>query len=606
MPETEENMPRLALTDGRESLEENKVTEKETVEVVKEAKKRKAMAPRSEAWHSFTKIKENGSDVVKEARCNYCKITIKCDSKTNGTSSLGKHLKICKKNPNKIDDDKQPVLQASASQDGSKSSLTAWRFDPEMLKDAFTEMIITDELPFAFAEKQGFRKFMSKACPKFGVPSRRTSTRYVVVAYNTEKEKLKRFFKKSCERVCLTTDTWTYSQQQSYMCVTAHFIDEQWQLQKRIIGFFIVKGHKADDIGKNIERCLVDWGLEKVFTITVDNASPNNGAITYIAKVSNKAKTSILEGKLLHMRCAAHIVNLIVQDGLKELDTSVMRVRAAVKFIKSSPSRIGRSKKCAELEKVNTKAFLFLDVVTRWNSTYKMLVAAVAYEKVFERYADDDPYYAHDLNGEKQPGVPDSDDWANAAKMADFLKNFHKLTLHVSVTLCPTAHIFFHEVAELNILLRSWCGNSDTLRKEMAKRMIAKYNKYWGDHTSFNILVFVAVALDPRYKLGNYTKIATLEMFGEVKGELVWAEMNKTLTELFEEYGKKYGTSDKEIQSEEAKKDKEMETKGGLMRSLIAKRMKMNNCGVTSSKSELQKYLGEETEEHSSKFDILG
>ncbi|CAO2144646.1 unnamed protein product, partial [Urochloa humidicola] len=143
-------------------------------------------------------------------------------------------------------------------------------------------------------------------------------------------------------------------------------------------------------------------------------------------------------------------------------------------------------------------------------------------------------------------------------------------------------------------------------RKEMAKRMIAKYNKYWGDHTSFNILVFVAVALDPRYKLGNYTKIATLEMFGEVKGELVWAEMNKTLTELFEEYGKKYGTSDKEIQSEEAKKDKEMETEGGLMRSLIAKRMKMNNCGVTSSKSELQKYLSEETEEHSSKFDILG
>jgi hypothetical protein len=34
--------------------------------------------------------------------------------------------------------------------------------------------------------------------------------------------------------------------------------------------------------------------------------------------------------------------------------------------------------------------------------------------------------------------------------------------------------------------------------------------------------------------------------------------------------------------------------------------MKLNNCGVASSKSELQKYLGEETEEHSNKFDILG
>jgi hypothetical protein len=242
----------------------------------------------------------------------------------------------------------------------------------------------------------------------------------------------------------------------------------------------MVKGHRADDIGKDMEKCLAEWGLGKVFTITVDNASANNGAVSYMAKVTNKSKTSILESKLLHMRCAAHIVNLIVQEGLKELDISIKRVRAAVKFIKSSPSRIAKFKKCAELEKVNTKAFLALDVVTRWNSTYNMLKVAVAYKKVFERYAEDDPYYAIDLNGEKQPGVLDSDDWASAAKMAEFLEHFHKLTIRVSATLRPTTHIFFHEVAELNILLWSWCESSDPLRNEMAKRMLAKYNKYWG------------------------------------------------------------------------------------------------------------------------------
>jgi hypothetical protein len=495
-------------------------------------------------------------------------------------------------------------LQATASEDGSKPGITAWRFDPEMIREAFTEMVISDELPFAFSERPGFRKFMSKACPRFFVPSRRTTTRDVVAAYNNEKEKLKKFLKKSCERLCLTTDTWTSSQQQSYMCVTAHFIDESWQLHKRIIGFFLVKGHKADDIGKDLERCLVAWGLDKVFTITVDNASANDGAVSYIGRVSNKSKTSILQARLLHMRCAAHIVNLIVQDGLKELDTSVKRVRAAVRYIKSSPARIGKFKKCAELEKVNTKAFLCLDVVTRWNSTYNMLNAAVAYEKVFERYAEDDPYYTIDLNANKQPGVPDSDDWENATKMAEFLQHFHKLTLRVSVTLHPTAHIFFHEVAELIILLRSWCESSDPLRKEMAKRMLVKYNKYWGDHTSFNILIFVAVALDPRYKLSNYTKIATLEMFGEVKGEEVWKQMTQTLTELFEEYEKKYTPSEKVTKSNEEKREDEEEG-GSLMRILIAKRMKMNNCGVSVSKSELEKYLAEEVEPQTSKFDIL-
>jgi hypothetical protein len=41
---------------------------------------------------------------------------------------------------------------------------------------------------------------------------------------------------------------------------------------------FMVKGHKADDIGKDMEKCLAEWRLDKVFTITVDNASANNGA----------------------------------------------------------------------------------------------------------------------------------------------------------------------------------------------------------------------------------------------------------------------------------------------------------------------------------------
>jgi len=35
--------------------------------------------------------------------------------------------------------------------------------------------------------------------------------------------------------------------------------------------------------------------------------------------------------------------------------------------------------------------------------------------RCFERYAEDDPYYAIDLTTDKQPGVPDSDDWARAA-----------------------------------------------------------------------------------------------------------------------------------------------------------------------------------------------
>jgi hypothetical protein len=168
-------------------------------------------------------------------------------------------------------------------------------------------------------------------------------------------------------------------------------------------------------------------------TITVDNASANDSGVKYLRRQMNSSKTSIADGKYLHMRCAAHIINLIVQDGLKEVDRSIKRVRAAVRFVKASSSRLAKLKEIAQLEKVDSKAFLTLDVCTRWNSTYDMLAAACTYEKVFTRYPDEDPYYTIELLSEVKPGVPgpgvpDEHDWDNARKLADFLKHFAKIT----------------------------------------------------------------------------------------------------------------------------------------------------------------------------------
>jgi len=67
----------------------------------------------------------------------------------------------------------------------------------------------------------------------------------------------------------------------------------------------------------------------------------------------------------------------IVWDGLNVVGKSGKRVRAAVKFIRQSPSRLQRFQECAIAEKIESKASLSLDVPTRWNSTYKMLSTAL-------------------------------------------------------------------------------------------------------------------------------------------------------------------------------------------------------------------------------------
>ena len=42
----------------------------------------------------------------------------------------------------------------------------------------------------------------------------------------------------------------------------------------------------------------------------------------------------------MHMRCCAHILNLIVGEGLKEIDAYVAKVHEAVRYVKSSPIEI--------------------------------------------------------------------------------------------------------------------------------------------------------------------------------------------------------------------------------------------------------------------------
>lgn len=48
----------------------------------------------------------------------------------------------------------------------------------------------------------------------------------------------------------------------------------------------------------------------------------------------------IKDGALLTMRCCAHVLNLILRDGLAEVKESAMAIRNAVKYARSSGARL--------------------------------------------------------------------------------------------------------------------------------------------------------------------------------------------------------------------------------------------------------------------------
>ncbi|KAM3221269.1 hypothetical protein P3L10_020537 [Capsicum annuum] len=118
--------------------------------------KRKSMLPRSLAWPHYEKFVEHG---VTKAKCKYCGKVLKAASR-NGTTGLNNHLKICPKNPNKVNIFKQIYINFPLQ--GEKGDGASWSFDQEVSRRSLVEMLIIDELPFCFVEKEGFKKFMRK------------------------------------------------------------------------------------------------------------------------------------------------------------------------------------------------------------------------------------------------------------------------------------------------------------------------------------------------------------------------------------------------------------------------------------------------------------
>ena len=181
----------------------------------------------------------------------------------------------------------------------------------------------------------------------------------------------------------------------------------------------------------------------------MDNAAINDLAITHIKSHLDKSNTNILDGRYFHMRCVAHVLNLVVKDGLAEIGISVRRIREAMKWLKSSPKRGTQWDRVVNMlsDRIDCKRSLCLDVPTRWNSTYLMLESTVQYEEAFTLFGQMHPIFGEELKKKKHDelliGVIEQEDWINVKKMMEYLKKFYELTLLISATKKPTSHLFF-------------------------------------------------------------------------------------------------------------------------------------------------------------------
>ncbi|XP_060967758.1 zinc finger BED domain-containing protein RICESLEEPER 2-like [Cannabis sativa] len=282
----------------------------------------------SRAWDHFTRQKIDGKI---KAVCKYCERKLVGES-SSGTRHLSSHVKTC------------PVRKAqlATSPSATASPLVSFNFDPDLAGIKLAQMIVKHEYPLSMVEHSGFIEYSSTLCPMFQMVSKNTIRR-------------------------------------GYMVVTAHFIDDSWSLHSQILSFkYVLCPHDAPALLEALRSCLNDWKIEdKISTVTLDNCTANDSMIDLL-KGQFEPDSFILKGKLLHVRCCAHILNLIVKEGLSVIGDSVDKIRDSVAYWSGTPKRHEKFEDTARQLGVPYTKKISLDCVTRWNSTFLMLSTALS------------------------------------------------------------------------------------------------------------------------------------------------------------------------------------------------------------------------------------
>lgn len=374
--------------------------------------------------------------------------------------------------------------------DGGTVSIENYTFDQEIARNELAAMIVLHEYPLSMVDHVGFRRFVGALQPLFKIGTRNMIRSDIMKHYEVEKKKAIEYMAGIQSRVAVTTDLWTSdNQKRGYMAITAHFIDESWTLRNIIMRFIYVPApHTADVIGEELYESLVEWNLdEKISSVTLDNCTTNDAVISSLVRNIGKHKL-MNDGKLLHMRCSAHILNLIVKDGLEVLKDAIENIRDSVAYWTATPKRIEKFEEIAKFVKVDIKTKIGFDCRTRWNSTFTMLATAVPYKAIFIRASRVDRQYTC---------LPTEDEWKFAKDVVERLRLFNDITTLFFGTDYVTANVYFTRIAKIRNQIRLWSSCGNPLVEEMLVNMVAKFDKYW---TDIQGLMGIATILDPRFK----------------------------------------------------------------------------------------------------------
>ncbi|XP_078156062.1 zinc finger BED domain-containing protein RICESLEEPER 2-like [Carex rostrata] len=269
-----------------------------------------------------------------KAFCNHCSMEFVAGL-GSGTTHLHRHIGVCQKI---VEVERERWL--ALGKDTNFFGAPNYKFDPVLTHNLMTLLFIDAEIPFNVIESQFFESVMRSLRPKYKLIGRQTLGNDCVQVFKARIEITMKEFEILDSCVSFTSDIWTSSVHLGYLCLTTHFIDKDFKFQKKITYFKqIPYPHTGVNVAGLMRNALTEWKLDgKIFTITLDNCAVNDVAVGLLEKYF--WEKTIFKGKYMHMRCVAHILNIMVQCGMKIISPSLILIRYLIRNIDSSGSKL--------------------------------------------------------------------------------------------------------------------------------------------------------------------------------------------------------------------------------------------------------------------------
>jgi len=145
-------------------------------------------------------------------------------------TNLYSHLEV--KNPSKVKDD-------DACQ-GKQLSLPVAKNCPPTRSSKITtliaaEFVARDMQPISSVDSSRFQQLLQYMEPGYKLPSCLFLTTTFHRLYSSLKEKILEIMASPEVYVALTTDLWTSQSVQSYLTITAHYINSKWELESKVL-----------------------------------------------------------------------------------------------------------------------------------------------------------------------------------------------------------------------------------------------------------------------------------------------------------------------------------------------------------------------------------